>query len=104
LTTWESFKTCINSWGFLSWVIEEPSISTNFLDLSLNIRNSKITTTTYQKPMNLYLYIPPASAHPPGCFKGLIAGELRRYWLQNNAESFKEILASLFYDLVIEDI
>ncbi len=42
--------------------------------------------------MNLYLYIPPSSAHPPSCFKGLIARELHRYWLQNNPVDFQNIL------------
>ena len=40
-----------------------------------NLDNSRITIETYQKPMNLYLYIPPLSAHPPSCFKGLIFGD-----------------------------
>ncbi len=40
-----------------------------------------------------FLYIPPLSAHPPSCFKGLITGELKRYWSQNSAEDFQEILA-----------
>jgi hypothetical protein len=39
--------------------------------------------------MNLYLYIPHLSAHPPSCFKGLIAG---KYWLKNNSEDYKNIL------------
>jgi hypothetical protein len=42
--------------------------------------------------MNLYLYIPPLSAHPSSCFKGLIFGEIRRYWTQNNPSKFQEIL------------
>jgi len=42
--------------------------------------------------MNLYLYIPLLSAHPPSCFKGLITGEVRRYWLQNNLEDFPQLL------------
>jgi len=59
--------------------------------------------------MNLYMYIPPLSAHPPSCFKGLIAGELRRYYLQNNTENFKDILAKFIGRLLdrghnIEDI
>jgi hypothetical protein len=42
--------------------------------------------------MNLYLYIPPSSAHPPCCFKGLMTGELRRYFIQNDKEGFKKML------------
>jgi hypothetical protein len=33
--------------------------------------------------MNLYLYIPPASAHPGKMLRSLIFGRLRAYWLQN---------------------
>jgi hypothetical protein len=91
-TIWESFKQDLNHWGTLSWVIENPSSETTFLDLNIKIIDSKIVTATFQKPLNLYLYLPPNSAHPPSCFKGLITGELKRYWLQNSPETFQEIL------------
>jgi hypothetical protein len=55
---------------------------------------------TYQKDMNLYLYIPPLSAHPPSCFKGLITGETRRYWLQNNPNDYQTILCKFIERLV----
>jgi len=90
--TWEDFKTTLNAWGSLRWVVEEPSSSTIFLDLTVQIQNSRIRFTTFQKPMNLYLYIPPSSAHPTSCLKGLIMGELRRYWLQNDPDTFQTIL------------
>jgi len=90
--TWNRFKETLNSWGKLEWVIEEPSWQTNFLDLHLEIHGPSIDISTYQKPMNLYLYIPPLSAHPPSCFKGLITGELKRYWLQNDTSNFQNIL------------
>jgi hypothetical protein len=90
--TWENFKKDLNNWGSLRWKIENPSKKTVFLDLELSIQDNAITTKTYQKDMNLYLYIPPLSAHPPSCFKGLITGEVRRYWLQNNPEDFKTLL------------
>jgi hypothetical protein len=38
---------------------------------------------TYQKPMNLYHYIQPGSAHPEKMLRSLIFGRLRAYWLQN---------------------
>ena len=89
---WDRFKKKLNDWGPLRWVIEDPSHQTQFLDLHIKLQNSRITTETYQKSMNLYLYIPPLSAHPQSCFKGLIYGELRRYWVQNNPANFQTIL------------
>jgi hypothetical protein len=87
-STWNQFKAALNNWGTLEWVIDTPSHQTVFLDLNISLHNSTITTSTFQKNLNLYLYIPPKSAHPPSCLKGLIAGELRRYWLQNNTKDF----------------
>jgi hypothetical protein len=89
---WDVFKDALNNWGNLKWKVEKPSNKAVFLDLEIQIQNSTISTKTYQKDMNLYLYIPPLSAHPPSCFKGLIAGELRRYWLQNNPDDFQKML------------
>jgi hypothetical protein len=91
--TWEHFKRELNNWGTLEWVTETPSKQTTFLDLHLQLRGTTIITNTHQKDLNLYLYIPPRSAHPPSCLKGLIAGKMRRYWLQNNTDNFQTILA-----------
>ena len=44
--TWNNFKKCLNGWGTLRWSIEEPSLSTHFLDLNINIKGSSITTST----------------------------------------------------------
>jgi len=96
---WEQFKNQLNSWGNLKWVIEDPTLSTNFLDLTLTISESKVITKTFQKDMNLYLYIPASSAHPPSCLKGLITGEMRRYWIQNNLRDFEEILSKFIQRL-----
>ncbi len=87
--TWYNFKNKLNNWGNLKWKVEEPSTRSTFLDLDIQLQNKRFIFKTYQKDMNLYLYIPPSSAHPPSCFKGLIAGELRRYWLQNNPNNFQ---------------
>jgi hypothetical protein len=91
-TTWKEFKKRINQWGTLEWIIQEPSKKTVFLDLNIELRDTKINSSTFQKALNLYLYIPPTSAHPPSCLKGLISGEMRRYWLQNDPASFETIL------------
>ena len=51
--------------------------------------------------MNLYLYIPPHSAHPPGTIKGMVYGLLRRYYEQNSLrEDFLNIMSLLFRRLV----
>jgi hypothetical protein len=90
--TWRNFKTQLNNWGKLEWTVEEPSKNTHFLDLNINIQGSAIRFSTYQKPLNLYLYIPPSSAHPTSCLKGLIKGELQCYWLQNNPKDFENLI------------
>ncbi|KAL7548610.1 hypothetical protein ACHAWF_011884 [Thalassiosira exigua] len=73
----------VDDFGILRWTVEERSKEVNFLDLTIKINDSnRIETRTYQKPMNLYLYLHHASAHPPGVLKGMIYGEVRRYYLQ----------------------
>jgi hypothetical protein len=98
-TTWERFKNKLNSWGNLEWTIEDPSTKTVFLDLQIELKDNSIHTSTYQKALNLYLYIPSRSAHPPSCLKGLISGELCRYWLQNNQSDFVNILTKFIQRL-----
>jgi hypothetical protein len=80
-------------------VVETPSHHTVFLYLNLQIIDKKIHTNTYQKALNLYLYIPPRSAHPPSCLKGLVTREFRHYWLQSNAEDFTCILSKFINHL-----
>ena len=38
---------------------------------------------SYAKPLNLYLYLPPSSAHPPGLLKGHIFGHIKKLYMQN---------------------
>lgn len=87
--TWATFKETLNNWGSLRWKIQEPKEEAVFLDLNVQLKGSSILTSTFQKTMNLYLYIPLLSAHPPSCFKGLIASELHCYWIQNTPSNFK---------------
>jgi hypothetical protein len=100
ISTWNKFKEDLNNWGSLQWAIEEPSLTTTFLDLNLQLMGNSIKTSTYQKPMNLYLYIPPKSSHPPSCLKGLISGEIRRYFLQSSPTNFQDILTKFILRLV----
>ena len=78
LTTWNHFQRRLNDFHNLEWETSPRSTSVDFLDLTISIRNHSIHTTLYSKPLNLYLYIPPRSAHPPGVLTGLIYGIIHR--------------------------
>jgi hypothetical protein len=76
---WLDFKQWINSFGTLRWTFTEPSSTIDYLDMTIRIDDSmSIRTNLFEKPLNLYLYLPPHSAHPPGVLTGLIYGMIRR--------------------------
>ena len=84
-------------YGSLTWNSEPFSSSVNFLDLTITLNNGHITTSTFQKPMNLYIYIPPHSTHQPGMLKSLIFGQLQNYWKQNtHSEDYEKVATLLF--------
>jgi hypothetical protein len=97
---WQQFKTDLNDFGILTWDTDEPASSVSFLDLTIEIENGLFITTTYRKPMNLYQYIPPHSAHPPGMIKGMIYGMLRTYYRQNSRREDYWKNAMQFYKLL----
>jgi len=80
---WNKFQTDIDDFGILRWEVNEPSFSVNFLDLTITIEEGAIVSRTYQKPINLFQYISPNSAHPPWMIKGIISSMLNRYYYQN---------------------
>ena len=93
----------MNDFGKLLWKDSKPSTSAVFLDLSVKINpaTGRIDTNSYFKPMNLFLYIPPSLAHPPGCLKGMIHGQLRHFWLQNsNHNTYIRAVHHFFHKLV----
>ena len=75
-TAWNDHIADVNNFKILTWEFEPLGDSANFLDLTLTINNGKIDTRTYQKEMNLYLYLLPSSAHSPSVLKGTIYGLL----------------------------
>ena len=82
---WTHFVQDLNCCSSLSWETETLDNKTHFLDLNLWIDSStrKINYSTYQKPMNLFLYIPNHSAHPTNTIQSLIYGLLQTYKRQN---------------------
>ena len=116
--TYKQLQTDMNSFGHLQWEFEPLSTSTTFLDLHISLIHNNPTSPTlnttpslpispltiqfktHQKELNLYLYIPPHSAHPPGTLRSLIHGLLRKYWIQNtNPSDFRRITQLLFQRL-----
>jgi len=81
--SWEQFKRDTNNFGILTWELEEPSTTINFLDLTISIESNYITTKTYQMALNLHQYIPPSSAHLITMMRGIIYGLMRNYHCQN---------------------
>ncbi len=61
----------------------KPTKTLDSLDLTITIKGDKIKSKTYQKAMNLYLYLLPNSAHPRSYIKGTVFGLIRRYHTQN---------------------
>ena len=51
--------------------------------------------------MNLFLYIPEHSAHPPGLIKSLITGLLETYWRHNSQKKDFISTARLLYERLL---
>ena len=97
--TFNQLKQDLDNQCKLTWNTKELSNQTNFLDLTITIdKNGYISTKTYQKPMNVFLYIPSNSAHPPGMIKSLIFGLLQTYYYQNTYK--KDFLHNTYYSAV----
>ena len=98
---WIQFQDQINSYGKLKWEASHLSKSVNFLDLTISIAlDLTIETKVIEKALNLYLYLPPHSAHPPGVLKGLIAGMIHRIFrLNSNKSNIKSALNDLYKQL-----
>jgi hypothetical protein len=62
----------------IEWTFKSPRKKLIFMELTIQIKGSKIITTIYAKPLALYQYIPPNSCHPPGVLTGLIFGQILR--------------------------
>lgn len=102
----DNFLRAMNSFGpagkRLVWESTGPGKSVDFLDLTITILpDGTVKMSTYQKPMNLYLYLMPTSAHPPWIFKGMIYSMLTRYWQQNTLASDYRKMAKLLFERLL---
>lgn len=84
----------------LKFTHERSMTEAPFLDLWIIKTDDGLRTKTHQKALNLYLYLPAASAHPPGVLKGLIYGLVKKYAMQNpDTNDFKSIVNLLLQRL-----
>jgi len=74
----------------------------DFLDITLAITSSVITSKVFQKPMNRYDYIPKVSHQPIGVVKGFIIGELIRYIRLCSYSSDYKNYQKLFFSRLIK--
>ena len=70
--------------------------------MTLTIENDSIISKTYKISMNLHLYIPPMSEHPPGCILGTIFGLISRYYQQNTYKKGFAYFSGLLYQRTLE--
>jgi hypothetical protein len=95
-----ALQATMNSFGSLEWEFTALSKTIDFMDVRLTITPTGIKSTLYEKPMNLYLYLPPLSAHAPGVLRGLIIGMTKRiYALTTELPEREQALRRLFLRL-----
>ena len=75
---WEEFTKSMNNYPGLTWEFNAPTDMVDFMYLTIPIKNSQISTSLFEKPLNLHVYIPPNSAHPPGLLPGIVHSTLFR--------------------------
>jgi hypothetical protein len=76
---WLTFQRWINSFGSLRWTFTALARQIDYLDVTIRLdARMSIRFTLFENPLNLYLYLPPHSAHPPGVLTGLVYGMIRR--------------------------
>ena len=61
---WALFQD-VMTFGKLTWEVEPRSSSIGFMDLTISIKDTRLVTKIYEKPQNLYLYLPSSSCHTP---------------------------------------
>ena len=74
----DEFTKSMNNYPGLRWEFIAPSDKVDFMDLTISIKNGQISASLFEKPLNLHLYIPPHSAHPPGLLPGIVHSTLFR--------------------------
>ena len=75
------WKDFVNSlpFGKLPWTTAKSFKTIVFPNMTVFIEKGRITSSTYQILMNLYLYLPPTSNYPPWIIEAIIYQLLKNY-------------------------
>ena len=72
------------------------------MDMTISIHEDRIVTSLYEKLMNLYLFIPPHSAHHPGVLTVLVSGNiLRIQFLCSDEGDIHHLLKEFYVRLLV---
>ena len=83
--SWTAFIADANDDNGLEWEFSDRSLSSTFMDMNITIQpDGKLKTVLYEKPMALYRFIPPHSAHPPGVLTSHVFGNILRVFRLNS--------------------
>ena len=99
---WINFQRDMQSYHGIEWTFSSLNNSVDFLDTTITILDGNISTTLYEKALNLYLYISPHSCHPPGVLTGLVLGNCHRiYTLCSDKNDAKRHLSNFYRRLLL---
>ena len=86
----------------LTWDTEALLHTVNFLDLTIGIyKDGTITTKTYMKPSNYFLYRTPDSCQPENILRSFVYSSLQRYYHQNTSiANYNYYTDFLFYNML----
>ena len=92
----------MQQWHGLEWEFSTLTPTCNFMDITITINGEgRLETSIFEKPQNLFLYLPPHSSHPKGIKTGLILGKvLRIYRLCSRTEDANKKIKEFFQQLL----
>ena len=98
---WKEFKTALTSGG-LGWTFTNRGPSVEFMDMTIRIEGPRITTTLFEKPLALHLYIPPHSCHAPGVTASTVMGKVLRIYQLCSCKADIEQKLCTFYKQMLD--
>ena len=62
----------------IKFEVNQSTVATNFLDVTIALKNNKLQTTLYSKPTDAHLYLNKSSNHPKHVTRNLPKGQFIR--------------------------